>query len=213
MYGARMARIESKNDLIYSGPRCPYRKGNRGGRGEAGRTNRGGRFWVSPDGSRAVSVVDNRERLWDTVTGKELTELGGFEIPAHVLFSQDGDRVVPVVNRSRLTTWDARTGQILLESPTASAFPMAFSRNGRWLATVAGVWELPRCQELIDKARASLSRQLSDADRDKYFLRPPESSLAQRVYESVRPFIAGLLPQMAITDANSRPNRGVDTAA
>jgi len=190
MYAARIQSYDEQSVYIYdapSGKEIAVVKQRPKDQADDG-------LWVSPDGSRAVSVISNVERLWDTATGKELAVLGGFRVPLMVLFSPDGNRVIPVVGTSPLKVWDARAGKILLDLPMASDL-FAFSHNGKWLVTEAGVWGLPRCQELIDEARAALSRQLSDAEREKYFLIPSKPSFAQRIYESVRPLVAGLLPQ------------------
>jgi WD40 repeat protein len=103
----------------------------------------------SPDGKTLASVADLT--LWDVVTGKELPELkidfGGK--PRALAFSPNGKELSAILGCA-LRRWDLATGREIGFSgvQTGAIGPMAFSPDGRGLATIAedlslGFWNIP----------------------------------------------------------------------
>jgi WD40 repeat protein len=116
----------------------------------------------SPDGQRLASAdLDLVVRLWDVRTGKEDAprkepiHLDGPEpekmrkpwdrgrpLAPRIAFSADGRRLASINAGQPVQLWDVATRLEVLTLPVEqSAFQcVAFSRDGRWLAAVAGVW-------------------------------------------------------------------------
>lgn len=136
----------------------------------------------SPDGRLlATASSDGTARVWDVSTGKEI-----FALPApasivnRVVFSPEGDHLVTVSNDQTARVWDSRTGVLVtsLVGHTGTILDVEFSPDGRELATGAKdgrarVWRVFTGTALVDWARASVPRQLSVAERERFSL-PPE---------------------------------------
>jgi len=99
----------------------------------------------SADGARLVTAVgDSTVRIWDTATGKCLHTLshGGRALRYYaVAISPDGKLVAAIDMAGAVAdAWDAASGELLTEQRNdESRFPsIAFSADGRWLATSGG---------------------------------------------------------------------------
>jgi WD40 repeat protein/serine/threonine protein kinase len=116
----------------------------------------------SPDGKRlATSSLDQTVRVWDAAGGQKLRCLrGDTGAVLGVAYSPDGGRLASVSGRveihkdpqggsqfhflpGEITFWDATTGDKLLTfpGPRQFVFRLAFSPDGRLLATVGGGFE------------------------------------------------------------------------
>jgi WD40 repeat protein len=98
----------------------------------------------SPDGARiATAGGDGTVKIWDAATGALVRELRDEAKTryAAVATSPDGRLVAAIDTRGDVANlWDAATGERLAEIRNdASEFPaLAFSADGRWLATTGG---------------------------------------------------------------------------
>jgi len=108
--------------------------------------------------------ADKTIKLWDVATGREIRTLVGSagEITA-VAFSPDGralasssgaiqrfERGEWILDRV-VRLWDVETGRVIRELPGLSGYAVAFSPDGRWLASAGGdvkVWELATGREV-----------------------------------------------------------------
>jgi multidrug efflux pump subunit AcrA (membrane-fusion protein) len=118
----------------------------------------------SPDGKRpATASDDNTARLWDTASGKPLTELTGHGGGVnHVAFSPDGKRLATASSDKTARLWDAGSGKPLAElnGHKYSVVHVAFSPDGSRLATAsldttARLWRIfPNTQAQIDYANS-----------------------------------------------------------
>jgi len=116
----------------------PFKYGDRGD---------GSATFVSPDGTRAVSVGNRLLRLWDTENGKPLAALGetneGTGDPA---FSSDS-KLLATRQGESLSLWDAHTGKLLKGPlPQKGAISLTrFSPDGTLIAATTGsvvhVWD------------------------------------------------------------------------
>ena len=102
-----------------------------------------------------------------------------------VVFSPDGKRVLPAGADATARTYDAATGAELavLRGHDGDVMSAAFSSNG-WIVTTSSdrsvrLWTaFGTPQALIDFARAHMPRELTPAQRERYFLSPPAASSA-----------------------------------
>src|SRR5262249_55216846 len=101
----------------------------------------------SADGARLVTAATDAIRIWDTASGalvRELTQRRKDGKPRDyylVALSANGKLVAAIDATGELAhVWDAGTGALLAELRNdASEFPtIAFSADGRWLATSGG---------------------------------------------------------------------------
>jgi WD40 repeat protein len=108
--------------------------------------------------------ADKTIKLWDVSTGREIRTLVGSEgeVTA-VAFSPDGrtlasssgaiqrfERGEWIMDRV-VRLWDVETGRVMRELPGLSGYAVAFSPDGRWLASAGGdvkVWELATGREV-----------------------------------------------------------------
>ena len=101
----------------------------------------------SPDAQRVLTVNDGAAQVWDTATGKLLTELMGGEehVPVRVgsvttaVFSPDGQRVLTVSYDGTLRVADAATGKPLGETTKLGeeVGTAVFSRDEQRLLTIS----------------------------------------------------------------------------
>ena len=94
----------------------------------------------SPDGRWLASVSqDGTTRVWDTVTGKVLTEIqhvGVSPAPFSPSFSPDSRRVVSTSGDGTVGVRDMTTGKILIKIRyKGEAILAAFSLDGRWVVS------------------------------------------------------------------------------
>jgi WD40 repeat protein len=130
----------------------------------------------SPNGKRIVTASeDGTVRLWDASSGLQLLEL---QTPAEgASFSPDGRRLL-TASSDGARLWDASDGTplLLLRGHEAPVVAASFSPDGTRVITAsedrtARIWQLPpRCQALVDYARAAVPHQLTDTQRRAAFL-------------------------------------------
>ena len=158
----------------------------------------------SPDGTRILTAsADKTARVWDAKTGAQIVALRGHQRElTSAAFSPDGSRIVAASADKTARVWDAKTGAqiVVLGGHSDTVWSAAFSPDGSRIVTAswgktARVWRVPpRCQALIDAARAALPRGLSESDRANEFLEERESSALMQLYFRLRPAFAFALP-------------------
>lgn len=92
----------------------------------------------SPDGNHlATASFDLTVRVWDLATGREAFDAMRLpQQPWHVVYSPDGKRLaVPCMGTTSVTIFEAATGKKLVEHNTHLNFRVAFSDDGKRLAT------------------------------------------------------------------------------
>jgi RNA polymerase sigma factor (sigma-70 family) len=175
----------------------------------------------APDGRTvAAGGRDSMVLLWDVATGREIRRLSGHEDGGvFVTFSPDGKTLAtgarahsPSVAMGKywdytVRLWEVATGQQrrLLGSHPGGAFTLAFSPDGRKLASGGGdttvlVWDLaglevgrrPRKGQLSPRELANLWTDLAGAD-------------AARGYQAVRQLTAGSGQTVAFLKQRLRP--------
>jgi WD40 repeat protein/serine/threonine protein kinase len=113
----------------------------------------------SPDGRRVVtSSADATARIWDSVTGRQLTVLKGHTKPVRAaFFSRDGEKVITSGYDSTARIWNAASGQQLLQisGHNGRIHFAAFSPDGHRFVTASGdgtaqVWEVDQGRELLE---------------------------------------------------------------
>jgi WD40 repeat protein len=135
----------------------------------------------SPDGKRILTASqDKTARLWDPETGKPigapLTGHAGGVLSA--TFSPDGRRIVTASEDATVRLWDAETHKPIgeLRGHSNRVNSAAFSPDGKVIVTAsedrtARVWKIfTSAQELVSRAKATIPRCLTLAQRDSFFL-------------------------------------------
>jgi len=108
----------------------PFKYGDRGD---------GSATFVSPDGTRAVSVGGPVMRLWDTQNGKPVAALGETSEGAGAAEFSSDSKVLATTQGESLSLWDAQTGN-LLKGPLAQEGTISlirFSPDGTRIAATA----------------------------------------------------------------------------
>jgi WD40 repeat protein/serine/threonine protein kinase len=100
----------------------------------------------SPDGrTLATGCTDNKLRLWEVTSGRELRALEGHaQAIQDVAFSPDGSRLASVAWDGTARVWESETGKPVLQLPGLSG--VTFTRDGRRLFAAqhdrtASTWE------------------------------------------------------------------------
>ena len=95
----------------------------------------------SPDGKTILTACRDHAtnmtvRIWDTETGTELRQLGGFTINSAV-FSADGTKVITCSGSNTVPIWDAESGKVLqeLEGHIDRITSARFSPDGKKVLT------------------------------------------------------------------------------
>jgi WD40 repeat protein/tetratricopeptide (TPR) repeat protein/tRNA A-37 threonylcarbamoyl transferase component Bud32 len=91
----------------------------------------------SPDGKRIVSACqeDHTVKVWDALTGAELTTLKHADVVISAVFSIDGKRVISGCRDKTARVWDATTGAELLTLRAESGVTtVAFDPDGKTIA-------------------------------------------------------------------------------
>jgi len=171
----------------------------------------------SPDSKQLASAGagDDRVRVWDVDTGKELLTLKGHAASVYaVAYSPNGKLLASASMDRTVKVWDAVTGQerFTLDRHTGPVFCLAFHPHGRRLVSGGGdgavrVWDLGTRQELLalfSPRRVRLGRTprgldlaaLADAHRVRSVAFSPDGATLAGGLESglVRVWESRLLP-------------------
>jgi WD40 repeat protein/serine/threonine protein kinase len=116
----------------------------------------------SPDGSRIVTSGGENHpvsgpggvKVWDAQSGQELLTVKHNAYVYGVAFSPDGKRLAGYTDQyqrdgSRVKVWDAETGRELLSLKGPGSWNVAFSRDGKRLASGSQVWDAETGRELV----------------------------------------------------------------
>jgi WD40 repeat protein len=120
----------------------------------------------APDGKVLASRQGNQVLLWDAATGQNIRSHPGHSWQAEAFaFSADGKTLASVVERREptISLWNVATGgeirTLEATAPTKLAAPLAFSPDGRILASGAE-WPEDRTISLWEVSRGKLLTQL-----------------------------------------------------
>ncbi len=133
-----------------------------------------------PTGARIVSGSDDHTvRVWDAASGAELLVLRGHEGSVYAAgFSPDGARIVSGSYDNTVRVWDAASGAelLVLRGHEDRVRAAGFSPDGARIVsgsddkTVRVTWIGRSKQELIETARARLPRELTEAEKRRFYL-------------------------------------------
>jgi WD40 repeat protein/serine/threonine protein kinase len=113
----------------------------------------------SPDGRRVVTAsADATARIWDSVTGRQLTVLTGHtKAVRSAFFSSDGEKVVTAGYDGTARIWNAATGQqlMLLTGHNGRIHFAVFSPDGHTIVAASGdgtaqVWDVDQGRQLLE---------------------------------------------------------------
>ncbi|MHC4806549.1 MAG: protein kinase domain-containing protein, partial [Planctomycetota bacterium] len=113
---------------------------------------------ISPDNTHIAfsSRQLNSVRLWNVSANRQVADLRHPEQPLHIVFSKDG-RTLVTAGRRRVHIWRMNTPEkLLLLGHGDKVVGVAFSPNGKWLASVSG----DRTLRIWDPAAGTLLRVL-----------------------------------------------------
>ncbi len=133
----------------------------------------------SPDGSLVAAPGDEAARVFDVASGEQVAVLQGHVgLVESASFSPDGAFVVTAGLDRTARVWDLDGGTevLVLRGHEGGVSRAVFSPDGRRIATAshdssARVWECEVCvpdDELVELADASVTRQLTPAERELY---------------------------------------------
>ena len=170
-------------------------------RGHIGRLN-GATF--SPDGKRVVTASwDDTARVWDAELGDQITIMqGNTDWLISAVFSADGRRVLTSSWDGTARLWDAKTGEpiVVFNGHRDKVTYASFSPDNRQIVSAsydntARLWRLPpRCQALIDAVSRDRSREATEQENERYFLR--ESRAPSAILTLFARWFAPILPHV-----------------
>jgi WD40 repeat protein len=156
----------------------------------------------SIDGKRILTTADDKSvRVWNASTGALMTEHADNPSTLQTLaLSPDGMRLVAPAWDGTVQIWDSDGNVIAwLRGHTDRVNSAAFSPDGTKVISAswdhtARVWRLPpRCQSLIDAAKAALPRAVTQSEKTRFFLGDrPVGNAALTLFKRV---FAPILPQ------------------
>ena len=134
----------------------------------------------SPSGDRIATPSNDRTvRLWRTADGAALATLPHQDWVQSVAFNNNGKSILTASHDGTIRLWDGQTG-LMLSSHTIDAFLVSamFSPDGDQIAAVASsnIVHLIKSSvvsdvsALIDYAHAAVVRNLTDAERETFFV-------------------------------------------
>jgi len=124
----------------------------------------------SPDGKRIVSACqeDHTVKVWDALTGAELTTLKHADVVISAAFSPDGKRVISGCRDKTARVWDATTGAELLTLRAESGVTtVAFDPDGKTIAAgtfdgLVVLWESAAPADGRDRHNGETARKIVD---------------------------------------------------
>lgn len=120
---------------------------------------------ISPDGAHLVTAEDFTVRLWDLRSGREVARLQHPEESPiiAVTYGPTGEQVATGSLNGKVRIWDVASQRELSRLDGSHLGPLAFSPDGRRLATSGGngvtLWPLPPA-DLVAEACARVTRNL-----------------------------------------------------
>ena len=159
----------------------------------------------SADGKRVVTVsLDHTAAIWDAETAARIARIEGQGNATlwSAAFSPDGARIVTASDDRTAAIWDAATGERIatLQGHRGAVSSAAFSPDGAGVLTAssdgtARLWRAPPpCQALIDAARRQSPRELTPAERARYFVAAPRAGGPLALYDAMQPLLALVSP-------------------